>query len=88
MYILPVCVCVCVGVCTHVSRSVVSDSEEPHGSSVCGILQARILKWEPFPSPRGLPDPGIESSSPTLQANSLLSEPLGKPRYMFTCVFT
>ena len=41
--------------------------------SVYGILQARIPKWEPFPSPGGLPDPGIEPMSPTLQANFLLS---------------
>ena len=29
----------------------------------------------PFPSPGDLPDPGIESGSPTLQVDSLLSEP-------------
>ena len=28
----------------------------------------------PFPSPGDLPDPGIESKSPALQANSLLTE--------------
>ena len=33
----------------------------------------------PFPSPRDLPDPGIEPRSPTLQADSLPSEPPGKP---------
>ena len=33
----------------------------------------------PFPSPRNLSDPGIESGSPTLQAESLPSEPPGKP---------
>ena len=33
-----------------------------------------------FPSPGDLPDPGIEPSSPTLQEDSLLSEPLGKPQ--------
>ena len=33
----------------------------------------------PFPSPRGLPHPGIEPGSPALQADSLLSEPPGKP---------
>ena len=33
----------------------------------------------PFPSPGFLPDPGIESGSPALQADSLLSEPPGKP---------
>ena len=32
----------------------------------------------PFPSPGYLPDPGIEPGSPTLQADALLSEPLGK----------
>ena len=48
------------------------------GSSVHGILQAIILELLPFPSPRDLPDPGIESRSPTLQVDSLLSEPPGK----------
>ena len=33
----------------------------------------------PFPSPGDLPDPGIKSESPTLQADSLPSEPPGKP---------
>ena len=32
----------------------------PPGSSVHGILQARILERLPFLSPRVLPDPGIE----------------------------
>ena len=32
----------------------------------------------PFPSPGYLPDPGIESGSPTLQADALTSEPPGK----------
>ena len=34
----------------------------------------------PFPSPGDLTNPGIEPRSPALQANSLLSEPPGKPR--------
>ena len=34
----------------------------------------------PFPSLGDLPDPGIESASPSLQADSLLSELPGKPR--------
>ena len=49
----------------------------PPGSSVHGILQARIL--ETFTSPGDLPDPGIEPRSPALWADSLLSEPPGKP---------
>ena len=48
------------------------------GSSTHGILQARILEWVALPSPGDLPDPGIESESPTLQADPLPSEPLEK----------
>ena len=33
----------------------------------------------PFPSPGDLSDPGIKPGSPTLQADSLPSEPPGKP---------
>ena len=33
----------------------------PPGSSVHGILQARLLEWVAMPSSRDLPDPGIES---------------------------
>ena len=33
----------------------------------------------PFPSPGDLPNPGIKLRSPTLPADSLLSEPPGKP---------
>ena len=42
------------------------------GSSVHGILQARILEW-PSPSPGDIPDSGIKPGSPALQADSLLS---------------
>jgi len=34
----------------------------------------------PCPPPGDLLNPGIEPRSPTLQADSLLSEPLGKPK--------
>ena len=43
------------------------------GSSVHGILQARILQWV------ALPNLGIKPRSPGLQAHSLPSEPPGKP---------
>ena len=33
----------------------------------------------PFPSPRDLPNPGIEPGSPALRAGALVSEPPGKP---------
>ena len=67
------------------SRSVVSDSCDPidcslPGSSVHGISQARILEWVAVPSPGDFPDPGIEPRFPALQANTLPSEPPGKPQ--------
>ena len=42
---------------------------------------SRLEYWSglPFPSPEDLPDPGIELTSPTLWADSLPSEPSGKP---------
>ena len=45
---------------------------------VPGILQARILEWIDITSLEDLSNPGIEPRSPTLQADSLLSEPPGK----------
>ena len=51
----------------------------PPGSSVHGISQARILEWVACPSPGDLPDPGIEPCLLHLQADSLPSEPQGKP---------
>ena len=49
------------------------------GSSVHGILQARILDWIAIPSPEDLLNPEVKPGSPVLQADSLLSEPPGKP---------
>ena len=47
------------------------------GSSVHGILQARILEWVAVPFSRGSSQAGTEPRSPTLQADFLLSEPPG-----------
>ena len=43
---------------------------------------SRLEYWSgwPFPSPGDLPNPGVEPRSATLQADSLLSEPQGKPK--------
>ena len=49
------------------------------GSSIQGIFQARILEWVTIPFSGDLSDPGIEPRSPALQADSLPSEPPGKP---------
>ena len=52
------------------SRSVVSSSLQPSPEYWSGQL---------FPSPGDLANPGIESMSPTLQADPLPAEPPGKP---------
>ena len=57
----------------------------PPGSSVHGILQARVLGGLPFPSPGDLPDPGIKPRSTALQADTLTSEPPRKPSRPFRC---
>ena len=46
------------------------------GSSIHGILQARILEWVPIPFSRGSSRHRIEPGSPALQAGSP-SEPPG-----------
>ena len=51
----------------------------PPGSFVLGVLQARILERVAIPSPGDLPSLGIKTRSPALQADSLLTEPAGKP---------
>ena len=52
----------------------------PTGSSFHGILQARILERIVIPFSReSFLDPAIEPRSPALQADSLPSEPPGKP---------
>ena len=53
---------------------------QPPGSSVYGILQARIPEWVVVLSPGDLPDPGIKPRSPILQADSLPAELPGKPK--------
>ena len=63
----------CPTLCNPVDRS-------PPGSSVHGILQARILKWIVMLSSRDLPNPGIQLASPeslALQEDSLSIEPPG-----------
>ena len=49
------------------------------GSSVHGILQARILEWVAISFSRGSSS-GIEPRPPALEADALTSEPPGKPR--------
>ena len=59
--------------CECESHSVVSDSLQPYG------LYSPWNSPEPFPSPGDLPNTGIKSRSPALQADSLPAEPQGTP---------
>ena len=45
-----------------------------------GFLQATVLEWVAMHSSRALPNPEIELKSSALQADSLPSEPPGKPK--------
>jgi len=44
-----------------------------------GFSRQEYWSGVPFPSPEDLPDPGINTRSPALQADALTSEPPGKP---------
>ena len=66
------------------SCSVLSDSVQPYGLACQAPLSMEFSRKEywsglPFPSPEDLPDPGIKRMSLALQADSLPSEPPGKP---------
>ena len=57
-----------------------SDSATPwtvayQASPSMGFSRQEYWSGLPFPSPGDLPDPGIEPGSPTLEADTLTSEP-------------
>ena len=55
------------------------------GSPVHGILQARILEWIAFPFSRGSSQPRNRTQVSRM-ADSLWTEPPGKPKYTGVCV--
>ena len=93
-----VCGCGCEYVCTKLKVKSLSHVRlckpmdcSPSGSSIHGILQARILAWVAIFFSRGSSGRGIELRSPALQADSLPFEPPGNPNmciisiYFFIC---
>ena len=76
----------CYMCCAVLSPSVMSDSLWHHGLQparlLCSWGFSRQEHWSglPCPPPGDLPNPEIKPRSPTLQADSLLSEPPGKPK--------
>ena len=74
----------CFSFCVYVSHLVVSDYLRTHGLACQAPLSMEFSRQEdwsgwPFSSPGYLPDPGVEPGSPELKADSLPSEPQGKP---------
>ena len=73
--------------CPVLSCLVASDSLRPHGLQPTGLLCSwgfsRQEYWNglPCPHPGNLPNPGIKPRSPILQADALLTEPPGKPKW-------
>ena len=62
-----------------------SDSFAIPWTIAIGLSREEYCSGLPFPSPRDLPDPGIDPRSPVLEADALTSEPPGKPnRYTMT----
>ena len=81
VYIL-VCICAMLCLVAQLCQTLCDPWTVAHQAPLSvGILQARILEWVSLsPLQRTLFNPGIESRSPTLQEDSLLSEPPGKPK--------
>ena len=73
------CSALAIGVKLKVARSCPTLCD-PMDCRVHGIPQARILEWVAFPSPGGLPNPGIKPRSSALQVDLLPAEPQGKAR--------
>ena len=68
--------------CAVLSLSVVSDSLQPHADCQAplfmGFSKQEYWSGPPFSSPGNRPDSGIKPKFPSLQADSLPSEPPGK----------
>ena len=72
--------------CESVSRSCPTlcnskDCRSP-GSSIHGILQARVLEWVAMPSSKESSQPGTEPGSPASQADSLPSQSPEEAHYL------
>ena len=67
--------------CFVLSHSLMSNTLQLHQAPLfIGILQARIMEWVAMPSSRGSSQPVIKPRAPSLEVDSLPSEPPGKPR--------
>ena len=85
----PFCCLFCVLSCSVMSDSATPQTIAHQAPLSMGILQARILEWVAMSCfLQDLPNPGIESRSPALQADSLPVEPPGSPRILEWVVYS
>ena len=92
IFCLCVCMCVCVRTCTQSCLTLCDpmDYSTP-GSTVYGILQARILTWVSISISGNLPYPGIKPGSPVspeLAGGLFTTEPPGKVIMLDACLYT
>ena len=60
----------------------------PQAPLSIGLPRQEYWSGQPVPSPRDLPNPGIEPGSPALQADSLPTELPGKPKVaLMACTY-
>ena len=85
----PVCINICIYICVHAQLLIcvqlfVTPWSVAHQVSL-SMEFSRQEYWSrfPFTTPRDLSYPGIKPRSPTLQADSLPSEPSRKPIYTY-----
>ena len=66
---------------SHVRLFVILWTEARQAPLSVGFCRQEYWSGWPFLSPGDLPDTGMEPGSPAMKANSLPSEPTGKPAY-------
>ena len=77
---IPVCVCVCVCVCSQKCLTLATLWTVAHQAPLSmGFPRQEYWSGLPFPPPGDLPHPGIELTSPALQADSLPLSHQGSP---------
>ena len=74
-YLIPKVLCSLVQLCPTLTPWTIAHQAPPS----TGFSRQEYWSGLPFPSSGDLPNPGIKPRSPTLQGDTLPSEPLGKP---------
>ena len=80
-----ICVCVCVLVANHALLFATPRTVAHQAPLFMEFSRQEYWNGWPFFSPEDFPDPWIEPRSPELQADSLPSEPPGKPNHSNNC---